>query len=215
MNLRQILNRALFHFGYEINKVDYFSAFVQRLVDEGRHPKFVQIGANDGRRFDNLYNIVTALRLPGIVVEPLADVFDELVRNYKPYPEVVPVRVAIHPSAESVPIFRVAPERLGKYPDWVAGIASLDPGHYQRSNIDPDDIITEIVPAMPLMQLLTYHDALDAQILQIDTKGFDADILAMIDFSRFSPALIKFEHRHLGAENSRWPLTYYSSINIV
>ncbi|MCX8086127.1 MAG: FkbM family methyltransferase [Rhodocyclaceae bacterium] len=191
---------ALFHFGYEIAKVDYFAAYVRKLAADAECPKFVQIGANDGRRFDNLYNIVTAQRLPGIVIEPLADVFEELVRNYRPYPEVVPVRYAIHPSAESVPIFRVAPDRLGKYPDWAAGIASLDPEHYRRSKIEPEDIIAEMVPAMPLMPLLDRYSAIDANILQIDTEGFDADILAMIDFSRFHPALIKFEHRHLGEE---------------
>ncbi len=40
---------------------------------------------------------------------------------------------------------------------------------------------------------------LDADLLQIDTEGYDATILRMIDFSRCRPRLIKFEHKSLSA----------------
>jgi hypothetical protein len=52
---------------------------------------------------------------------------------------------------------------------------------------------------MPLMELLTETAMLDADLLQIDTEGYDAAILRMIDPARFRPRLIKYEHKSLSA----------------
>ena len=38
---------------------------------------------------------------------------------------------------------------------------------------------------------------LDASLLQIDVEGFDFEVLKMIDFKQFSPAVIKYEHEGL------------------
>jgi hypothetical protein len=41
---------------------------------------------------------------------------------------------------------------------------------------------------------------LAADLLQIDTEGYDAAILRMIDPARFRPRLIKYEHKSLSAD---------------
>jgi hypothetical protein len=41
---------------------------------------------------------------------------------------------------------------------------------------------------------------LDLDYLQIDTEGFDDEIIKMIDFSQVKPKLIKFESVHLSLE---------------
>jgi hypothetical protein len=56
---------------------------------------------------------------------------------------------------------------------------------------------------MPLMELLETHEMLNAQLLQVDTEGYDGEILKMIDFSRFRPALIKYEHKNIEAAERR------------
>jgi hypothetical protein len=38
---------------------------------------------------------------------------------------------------------------------------------------------------------------LDASLLQIDVEGFDFEVLKMIDFKRFCPVIIKYEHEGL------------------
>lgn len=48
-----------------------------------------------------------------------------------------------------------------------------------------------------LIQLVKDHDLFGLDYLQIDTEGFDDEIIKMIDFSIIKPKLIKFELVHL------------------
>jgi hypothetical protein len=49
-------------------------------------------------------------------------------------------------------------------------------------------------------ELLALHNCLDADFIQIDTEGFDIPILQMIDFKKFLPQLIKYEHKNASKE---------------
>lgn len=53
------------------------------------------------------------------------------------------------------------------------------------------------MPTSPLMEVVTEFQMPNALLLQIDTEGFDADVIKMIDFTRLSPLLIKFESKNL------------------
>ena len=50
---------------------------------------------------------------------------------------------------------------------------------------------------MHLIELITKLQLENIDYLQIDTEGFDAEIIQMIDFSRIKPMLIKFEIKHI------------------
>lgn len=43
---------------------------------------FVQIGANDGVRWDPLHDLILKHHLVGLLVEPLPDMFEQLKKNY-------------------------------------------------------------------------------------------------------------------------------------
>jgi FkbM family methyltransferase len=159
--------------------------------------RFVQIGANDGLRFDDLYRFVTNHTCEGIVVEPLPDVFAKLAANYADYPSIKPVNLAIHRTEPSLPLYRVEPNALAKYPAWAAGIASFDRDHLLRHKIRTDDIKSQAVPCVPLMPLLIEHGLMELDLLQVDTEGYDAEIVRMIDFARCRPLVLKYEHKGL------------------
>ena len=197
------MNWLLYPLGYRIERL---SRFRHELTPLSRRPggfKFAQIGANDGVRFDSLYEWVTVHPCSGIVVEPLPDVFERLRMNYADYPRIVPVNKAIHESARSVPLFSVNPAALPAYPGWASGIASFDRDHLIRHRIAVADISMRLVECVTLMELLESHDLLDLDLLQIDTEGYDAAVVRMIDFERCRPQVIKFEHKNLsGAERA-------------
>jgi FkbM family methyltransferase len=196
--VRKLLNRLLGPAGYRIERVSRFRHQLDTLVRGGMQDfKFVQIGANDGVRFDGLYSFVTEHSCAGIVVEPLPDMFERLRVNYADYPRIVPVNRAIHATASALPIFRVAPSAMSRYPGWASGIASFDREHLIRHGIQPVDVIEQEVQCVPLMELLERTGMLDATLLQIDTEGYDSAVLDMIDFARFLPALVKFEHKNM------------------
>lgn len=83
------------------------SPFAERLDALLREPGFffIQVGAHDGVRFDDLYGKVTAINCSGIVIEPLPRYFRRLKANYEDYPGVVPLNVAVHPTLEKIELF--------------------------------------------------------------------------------------------------------------
>ncbi|MEN9907177.1 MAG: hypothetical protein RLZZ540_318 [Bacteroidota bacterium] len=152
---------------------------------------FVQIGANDGVSFDFLYDFVIARKSSGVVVEPIKEYFNELVNNYSNFEDIVKLNFAVHPTAKSAKIYKVNPQSFSKYPDWVKGIASFNFNHHLALNINSEDILIEQVECKPLMDLVLNNNRLD--LLQIDTEGYDYEVLKMIDFMLIKPKLIKYE----------------------
>ena len=103
----------------------------------------------------------------------------------------------MRPTFDNCIIYRVDPERSHELKGWAAGIASLDKNHHKKLHIPSTYIVEETVAAKPLMGLLDDNGIEKIDLLQIDTEGFDAQVVSMIDFSRIVPTIIKFEHRHL------------------
>jgi FkbM family methyltransferase len=173
-----------------------FERLLQRELDRGQPFIFVQIGANDGISFDKLFQFNRENKTSGLVVEPLSDMFERLCYNYRSRPSVKPVRAALHPTQRTVKLHRVRPDLMYKLPHWASGIGSLDPAWHDKCGIAGDAMVEEEVPAMTFMELLKAHSITRLNLLQTDVEGFDAEVIAMIDFSVIQPAVIKYECVH-------------------
>ena len=207
----KLSNNFLRPIGLNLQKFSKFQHLFEQLL-KNKKIKFVQVGANDGIRFDSLYFRVTEHRCAGIAIEPLPDLFARLRINYQDYPEVIPVNLAIHPTADKAIIYRVDPSRLGELPDWTAGIASFIRDHLLKTGVVKNEmIIEEEVACAPLMGVLKNYTMLDADYLQIDTEGFDLEIIKMIDFSKFKPSLIKYENQHLNEQDKKLAMSILSA----
>jgi FkbM family methyltransferase len=173
------------------------SPFAERLDALLREPGFffIQVGAHDGVRFDDLYGKVTAINCSGIVIEPLPRYFRRLKANYEDYPGVVPLNVAVHPTLEKIELFHVIPERADQ--PWAHGIGSANPRHHALIATAQECISSTTVPAMSLAAIISRHEVKRIDLLQIDVEGFDLQVLEMIPFERIRPRLIKFEITHL------------------
>ena len=163
---------------------------------------FIQIGANDGISFDFLYDFVVVRKSCGIVVEPINEYYNELVKNYDKFENIVKVNKAVHPTATQIEVFKINPSAKDNYPDWVKGIASLDPNHHKKIEIASKDIISEMVNAASLSNIIdTYYVGNTVNYFQIDTEGFDFEILKMIDFENMKPLIIKYESVNLSVRD--------------
>jgi FkbM family methyltransferase len=204
--IKRGVKRSIRRAGYHIESVRErrdFGAMYQRATEALLYDRlhrvgpaffFLQIGANDGVSFDWLHEFVTSNRVRGVVVEPLSDFFAELCRNYRDHPQVVPVNVAIHRTAREVDIYRVDPKAKG-LPSWTKGIASVNPDHHRKSGTGRENIIVERVRCITMQELFEQQAITHIDYLQIDTEGYDSEILGMIDFRVFKPSIIKFEHQ--------------------
>jgi FkbM family methyltransferase len=203
-SLKQMFHRTINKLGWKIEKYPKSKYLLDKLIKNKTSFKFVQIGANDGIRFDTLYFTVTANRCPGLVVEALPDFFGRLAINYADYPEVVPVNMAVHGTEKTLKIYRVAPDAVKRLPDWVAGIASFKKGHIESHGVNASDVIEEEVNCAPLMTLLEQYDFLNALYFQSDTEGFDAEVIKMINFDKFKPLMVKYESIHLSESEKKF-----------
>ncbi|HEY1059365.1 MAG TPA: FkbM family methyltransferase [Limnobacter sp.] len=140
---------------------------------------------------------MTPNRCRGVVVEPLPDLFEHLTLNYQHYPAIKPIRVAIHPTERAAAIYRVAKQALQNHPDWARGIASFNRGHLLSHRIPERDIEATEVACQPLMELILENHLQDLNYLQVDTEGFDHEILKQLDLDICKPGLIKFEKVHM------------------
>ncbi len=131
---------------------------------------FVQIGANDGVSFDYLYEFVTKNPCSRIVIEPIKLYFQNLVENYRNYPLIIPINIALHRTKNEVPIFYVNPDQLKHYPDWSAGLGSFDFFHLKKHNIADKDIISENVQCTTFNDPILKQKLENIDYLQIDTE---------------------------------------------
>jgi FkbM family methyltransferase len=154
---------------------------------------FVQIGANDGISFDPIYHLITKEKVNGIALEPMPDIFEQLKKNYANYPNVILVNKAIHSSEKEMLLYRVDPDKK-QYPDWAKGTASFNKNHHQLGPIKKSDIIEQKVQCISLNKLIEEYDINHIDLLQVDTEGYDYEIIKMIDFTKMAPTIISFEH---------------------
>lgn len=164
----------------------------------GKEFKFIQVGANDGVSFDFLYEFVIKRQSKGLVIEPIKEYYDELVKNYKNFTSILKINKAVHPTKKLIAIYKIDKNKSHKYPDWIKGIASLNRNHHKKTNIASDDILSDQVNADSLMNILNNdYKYKMVDLFQIDTEGFDFEVIKMIDFKIFKPSLIKYEFINL------------------
>ena len=180
------------------DKSESFDALMQRRLNatklDGQGFFFVQIGANDGVSHDPIHGFVTANRLPGIVVEPLPDAFQKLQQTYQNHSQIRALNLAVHRELDQVTLYRPNPETAGA----LSGIASFSADRHEltskRSGLTADDMVAVEVPAKSLMAILEGAQVPHLDLLQIDTEGYDFEILASLDLERYQPSIIRFEH---------------------
>ncbi len=182
--------------GYYIRKMDSLSPLESLLYSQlATSPDFffVQIGANDGVLCDVIHPFITRFKLAGLAVEPVPDIFEALRETYRRQPQIIPVNVALHRTATQATIYRADPADQ-TLRSCAMGAASFDRNHLRRFGIPDAAILSVEVPCMTLSQLLDRHAVSHIDLLQIDTEGYDIEIVKMIDFTRIKPSLIRFEH---------------------
>lgn len=165
---------------------------------------FVQIGSNDGLQGDPLHDIIiTNKKWKGIFIEPVGYLFERLQRNYRNQDRFIFEKEAIAPSRGVVKFFYVsekAKAELGDaLPYWYDQLGSFDKNHIlkQLEGMLEPYILTEEVITVPLQEVLDKHKATKVDLIHIDTEGYDYKVLSMIDFSKYKPFVILYEHMHL------------------
>jgi FkbM family methyltransferase len=193
---------------------------------------FVQVGAFDGKSNDHVYDLAIKWGLKGLVVEPQPDAFQALRANYQGCGQLVFENVAIANEDGQKPLFRVRKDI--DFLQYVNQVASFDPEHtrkmlkhhitrqasagvrsaFRRLNLDFQDCIeSQPVKTRTFRSLLATHRISRYDFLQVDTEGFDFEVLKMANIENTHPTLINYEHEHLRPEDQHASWDYLTRLN--
>jgi FkbM family methyltransferase len=166
---------------------------------------FVQVGANDGVGHDLLIDEVESRRWRGVLVEPVPYVFERLQANHGANPRLELDNVAIADVDGSRELYYLdAAEPGAPLPDWYDKLGSFN-----------RDVIAKHAPAIPdfdrrlraepvrcvtFETLCRTHGLTSVDLVQIDTEGYDFEIIKLIDLDRLTPRLVIYEHLHFDAD---------------
>jgi FkbM family methyltransferase len=215
--MKQMIKDTLNRLGYDIvrypdpvtPKIDVFDLVVNQVASMTPDFFFIQIGANDGILEDPIRDYIMKYHWRGVLIEPLPDMFRELVANYTGETQLIFENAAIATEDGAISLFTLDdPTR-----DISANrFTSLLKGHLVRS-FGKDAPIKELkVPALSLASLFSKHEISKVDLLQIDAEGFDYDIIKMFDFNRVKPTIIHFEHFNMSGSRRRETWKYLASL---
>lgn len=203
MNLKKRLkNKIKFEIqkrGFKLNNVfyfDYLESILYQYIQKHKTINFIQIGANDGKRFDPIYEFIRCNKnsISGYVLEPVNDYFLDLCKTYKDYPSIKPLNFAVHNELSETIIYKIAKEFENDVPEFALGIASFDSEHHYKTNIPSQFLSEEKVNCISIHNLIERYNIKDVDLLVLDTEGYDYEILINLNFDEISPSIIHFEH---------------------
>ena len=156
----------------------------------------IQIGANDGERFDELNSFIKKYEPHSIFIEPIKANFEDLKKNYQSNDKFIFENVAISVNNEIKKLYKVKENKLNLYDEHVVGITSFDYTHLIKHGVKKSHIETEDVSSISIHELIKKYDIKSLDLLMIDTEGYDSKIVQdFLKNSELRPAII-FEYIH-------------------
>ena len=158
---------------------------------------FLQIGAMDGVRHDELYPYVMSFDWTGVLVEPLPDMFERLVNNYSLKDDLKFENSAITETDGFIDMHRVPLEKIeaGSVPLWAEGCSTLVPHSHIEDVVS--HMVAEKVRTISMETLIQKYSISKIDFIQIDTEGYDYNIFMEIQKTNLRPDLFKIEIAHI------------------
>jgi len=190
----KLLKKIIGVFGYKLVEKNFFKnerlissksflkidKLLEVIFNEKKINNLIQVGANDGKRFDILNLFIKKYRCKSLLVEPIKKYFDKLKENYKNCDFVEFENSAISVDGKIEKIFTVNPKYLNKYGNHIPGISSFKKEHLIKHGVKKSHIINESVSSISMINLLKKFNIQSLNLLYIDAEGYDANIV--IDF---------------------------------
>ena len=234
--MKKLIKSLARHLGHQkvkkTAKGDRFSSAFQNafmgLLSYSEKLQVVQIGANDGRLNDPIYDLMKEFchRTEALLIEPQSILIPFLQENYTFHPNCQIYNGAIGPEG-TLRLFSIDPRvwpqlKAPQDPSWPAyrapsGVTStnrsivhawLANNLTDRQLVDQAILATDVpsTPLLPLLKQLRFAPRID--VLQIDTEGFDDQVIYNCAIETTRPRIIHFESTHLGSSQSHALVEY-------
>ena len=164
---------------------------------------YFQIGTNDG---NDLFRELVIRNKPDIVilVEPNTTLIADIEKNYKDIKNVYIYNNAIYyKDDETVELY--IPAKDGVMGTRASNNITYNSQHFSLVPMndwgDKKDMVKLSSKSITFDTICKKHAITNIEYLQIDTEGFDSEIIKMIDFSKYSIQTLRFEKWGFKKEN--------------
>ena len=173
---------------------------LSKLFIENRIRNIVQIGANDGVRFDDLNEFINKYKIESLLVEPVKDNFQKLQKKYNNVQFVTLENSAIFTSNKDLILYKVDEKFLHYYGVHIPGITSLDKSHLLKHGVKLKHIVNESVNSITINELFNKHNIKNLDLLYIDAEGYDGNLVLDFLLHSILKPIIIFEYIHIQNE---------------
>ena len=210
----KLLKKIIGAFGYKLiskntiknerilNDFNYLTLprILEYLTKNGLIKSIIQIGANDGSRFDDLNVFIKKYKITSILVEPIKENFEELINNYTNVENIIFENSAISVKGEISFLYKVKSQYLNKYGEHVKAISSFSKNHLINHGVKNLHIEKQMINSISIKELLNKHKIENFDLLFLDAEGYDGNIVNnFLDESLLKPYII-FEFIHIDNE---------------
>lgn len=190
-------------------KLNFDHVIYRHLATRPGEFVFIQVGAFNGMDCDPLYEFIGRYSWKGVLIEPQPQAFRQLSTLHGENPRLQLVNAAISRERSRSKFYVLEGDEL---PSWSRGMASFNIEHILKHR----DIIPSVEKHIVETEIdcITFKDLFDQtrvsrlDLLQVDTEGFDAEVIYMFPFDRMKPDIIHFESKHLNKESLEKLLDY-------
>ena len=165
--------------------------FKKRLINQ-----LIQIGSNDGERFDIINKFIKKYSVNCILVEPIKIYFNQLKQNYSGQKDIIFENLAISVNDEINQLYKVKNSKTKYYGEHIKGITSFDKKHLTKHGVKSTHIEIEKVDSISINKLISkYGNKVD--LLIIDAEGYDGNIVIdLLEKSKIQPVIV-LEYIHI------------------
>lgn len=181
---------------HTIDNVRLVLAYYQAVKE---FPTFVQIGACDGVSGDATCDFVQNGKMRSVLVEPISELYSQLSETYANKPNVTCIQAALALEDGEITLYKVKAGAVSLDRYWSSQLSSFSREHLLKHRIAPEEIEEVRVPAVTLSTLIDSVGVSSIDVLQIDTEGFDGEVVKMALGLESPPECINFENTHLSA----------------
>lgn len=166
---------------YPLNFGLGYHTVIDILLEGREFLSLVEVGANDGRSADPIYKYVLDGRLQGLLIEPMPDPFERLKETYKGTTGNTFLNLGVGREDGEIELF--FSER-----------STLTTANPKKNALkDLADLEKTVVAVRSLVNILDEHGLSKFDVLQIDTEGYEWEILCDFPLDEYDISVIYIE----------------------
>ena len=127
--------------------------FLQSIFQKQNITGLIQVGANDGLRYDHINKYIKHYKTKSILVEPIKEYFDQLKKNYTDCENIFFENLAISVKDQINYLYKVKTDDLEKYDEHIKGISSFNFNHLIKHGVKKKHITKEKIESISIVKL--------------------------------------------------------------